>query len=185
MTHHYSYQSARECFLSLATEVASVETHIHPLLGPDGETAMDIAHIGAVNAHRVLVLSSGTHGVEGYCGSFIQCELLRQGIAERLPAGLRLVMIHGVNPYGFAWQRRVNEDNIDLNRNFIDHAKARNPNIGYEEIAGILEPEQWHDESIQSLWQQIFAAAGRHDDDPGWQGDAITGGQSEPQVQQQ
>src|SRR5206468_336863 len=35
-----------------------------------------------------------------------------------LPPNVRLVMLHGLNPFGFAWLRRTNEDNIDPNRNF-------------------------------------------------------------------
>jgi hypothetical protein len=34
-------------------------------------------------------------------------------------SGTKLVFIHALNPYGFAWLRRWNEDNIDLNRNFL------------------------------------------------------------------
>jgi hypothetical protein len=28
-------------------------------------------------------------------------------------------LIHGINPFGFAWRRRFNENNVDLNRNFL------------------------------------------------------------------
>ena len=133
MNHHYDYQAARARFLALAEPLmASMETHSHPLPGPDGETATDIARFGNPDAEYVLVLSSGTHGVEGYCGSFIQCQLLDDGLVERLPENLSLVMIHGVNPHGFAWRRRVNEDNIDLNRNFVEHGSTKT-NEGYEE----------------------------------------------------
>ncbi len=34
------------------------------------------------------------------------------------------LLIHALNPYGFAWTRRVTEDNVDLNRNFVDHDKG-------------------------------------------------------------
>ena len=40
------------------------------------------------------------------------------------------MIIHAVNPYGFAHLRRVNEENIDLNRNFIgedDQYKGADP----------------------------------------------------------
>ena len=30
-----------------------------------------------------------------------------------------IVFIHIINPYGMAWNRRVNEYNVDLNRNFL------------------------------------------------------------------
>tara|TARA_R110002072_G_scaffold13418_2_gene56123 strand:+ start:13303 stop:14352 length:1050 start_codon:yes stop_codon:yes gene_type:complete len=174
-THHYRYQDARATFLSLAGD-AVAESRVHPLAGPDGEIAMDIAIWGDPNAKNALVLSSGTHGVEGYCGSFIQCQFLLDCLPNKLPNDLMLVMIHGVNPYGFAWQRRVNEDNIDLNRNFADHSALKN-NDGYAELAEALEPEQWHEAATAEVWQAVGAAALRHEDDPSWQGAAITGGQ--------
>jgi hypothetical protein len=179
-THHYTYAAARDCFLSLARPLAlNIESHVHPLQGPDGEIAMDIATFGKADASNVLVMTSGTHGVEGYCGSFIQCEFLHRGLLENLPEDFCLVMIHGVNPYGFAWQRRVNEDNIDLNRNFIDHDHGARKNTGYVELSALLEPKIWDDASTAAMWQQIFAIANQHDDEPGWQAMAITSGQTD------
>ena len=186
-THHYQYEAARQTFLKLAAG-ARLETHVHPLDGPDGEIAMDIAMWGNPEASKVLVLSSGTHGVEGYCGSFIQCQLLVDQWHKQLPDDFMLVMIHGVNPYGFAWQRRVNEDNIDLNRNFIfrnDHPSnplsnppANRPiNEGYPELAKALEPTEWNETSIAAVWQGIGAANLRHENEPGWQQAAMSGGQ--------
>ena len=42
--------------------------------------------------------------------------------ARALPADTGALLVHAINPYGFAWTRRVNEDNADLNRNFRDFA---------------------------------------------------------------
>ena len=36
-------------------------------------------------------------------------------------------MIHALNPFGFAHLRRANEDNVDLNRNFVDHEGGNYP----------------------------------------------------------
>ena len=127
MHQHFSrtYQQAREHFIKACCdfkgELASIK---HPEQGPDGDIFMDIGCFGDKSAQRVVVISSGTHGVEGYTGSGIQSLLLHEGLYARLPAGTRLLMVHGVNPYGFAWQRRTNESNIDLNRNFISFEKA-------------------------------------------------------------
>ena len=55
--------------------------------------------------------------------------------------------MHAINPYGFAWTRRVNEDNVDLNRNFVDHDKAYPKNDGYLAIADAILPQDWSDES--------------------------------------
>jgi hypothetical protein len=86
--------------------------------GSRGETlAIDIGWFGATNPRRVLVHSSGLHGVEGFAGSAIQLQYLDKGIPQ-LPDDAAIVIVHVLNPYGMAWLRRVNENNIDLNRNF-------------------------------------------------------------------
>ncbi len=42
-----------------------------------------------------------------------------EGFETRGEQCLRLVLLHSLNPYGFAWRRRTNEDNVDLNRNWL------------------------------------------------------------------
>jgi len=79
--------------------------------------SIDIATIGGSNAPTLLI-TSGVHGVEGYAGSAIQFALLEQLMANDQFRKLRTVLIHAVNPYGFVHGRRVNEENVDLNRNF-------------------------------------------------------------------
>lgn len=137
-----SYAEARGRFLAAATEAgAALSAHQHPLKGPEGEPlAVDVARIGPAEAARVIGLGSGTHGVEGYCGSGIQTALLASGLARALPADTAIVFIHAINPWGFAWGRRVNEDNVDLNRNFLDHERPYPENPGYEEIYAALNP---------------------------------------------
>lgn len=69
---------------------------------------------------RVFLLTAGIHGVEGYTGSAIQAQILKEGnLLENLPKNSKLIMVHVLNPYGMAHLRRVNENNIDLNRNFL------------------------------------------------------------------
>ena len=177
-THNDTYAAARKNFLAL-TGGAEMEVRKHPLAGPEGEIAMDIACWGDRNAPRALVVSSGTHGVEGYCGSFIQCELLAQGIVDKLPADMMLMMIHGINPYGFAWKRRGNEDNIDLNRNFFDHDNPPPRNEGYAEIANIFEPEEWHEGAIDAIFDALAQVRAKHDNSHRWQQAAMSGGQYE------
>lgn len=151
-----SYEEARYKFLQSAGMAgAYIESYRHPLAGP-GDTPLytDVAVVGRDDATRALVIASGTHGIEGFAGSAIQTGLLREGISNQLPPNLKLVMIHAVNPYGFAWLRRVNEDNIDLNRNFVDHALQHAANPGYERLADLAAPE------TLSLWSNIQAAVG-------------------------
>jgi hypothetical protein len=89
--------------------------------GPqDDPLGIDFARAGDEHAHSVVVVSSGLHGVEGYFGAAVQLALLRdENVLRDLPRGVALVLIHALNPWGFAWIRRANEENVDLNRNFL------------------------------------------------------------------
>src|SRR5690606_9439634 len=62
---------------------------------------------------------------------------------------------------GMAWSRRVDHDNVDVNRNFIDFAAGRPANPHYAAISALLNPDggsfdpddrSW----VQELWR--FAA---------------------------
>lgn len=136
------YQQARQAFLSAAADAdADIESVLHPLLGPDGgELYVDVAWVGPRDAEAVVMLGSGTHGVEGICGSALQRAQLESSLSSRLPAGVALFFVHAINPYGFAWHRRVNEDNVDLNRNFVDFDLPLRPNPGYWDLRDAVNP---------------------------------------------
>ncbi|MCX7264437.1 MAG: DUF2817 domain-containing protein [Betaproteobacteria bacterium] len=142
-----SYAQARQKFL-LAADAAglSVESHIHPLKGKDGEElAMDVVREGPADAKQLLVLSSACHGVEGYCGSGVQIHALhdtawRQEAREK---GVAVLYVHALNPYGFSHLRRVTQENVDLNRNFHDFSKPLPVNAAYQEVQPLLLPEIW------------------------------------------
>ena len=88
------------------------------------------------------MLVSATHGVEGFCGSGAQLDwLLGPGLAE-FPADTALLVVHAINPHGFAWLRRVTEEGCDLNRNFVDFTKPLPANAGYDELADALLPDK-------------------------------------------
>jgi hypothetical protein len=136
------YEEARERFVAAARHCGAVLRHWpHPLAGPKGEAlATDSAWVGAEDASRVLVVISGTHGVEGYAGSGPQIDLLRGPVPHALPPDTALLLMHAVNPHGFAWDRRVTEENVDLNRNWVDFALPLPANPGYEELREHYNP---------------------------------------------
>jgi hypothetical protein len=139
-----NYLDAREKFLAAARS-AGAAINSFPLLerGPDdGILATDIAWLGAEDAPRAMVTISGTHGVEGFFGSAVQIEWLRRAI-HPLPKGLAVLHVHAINPYGFAWLRRTNERNIDINRNWIDFDLPLPENSLYEELSDDLCPLDW------------------------------------------
>ena len=140
-----SYVAARERFREAARGAAGVlEHHVLPGRGPDGcELVVDVALVGARSPRRAVVVSSGLHGVEGFFGSAVQLAWLRRfrgGVAS-LPGGTLVVLLHAVNPFGFAWRRRADEGNVDLNRNFLDagEAYAGIPEH-YDRVHGLLNP---------------------------------------------
>jgi hypothetical protein len=142
-----SYAQARARFLAAADAAGlDVASHAHPMVGRDGEPlAMDVARFGPADAPAVLLVSSGCHGVEGYCGSGVQVALLGDaGFHDAArQAGVAVLYIHALNPYGFSWWRRVTQENVDLNRNFMDFHRPLPANPGYDEIAHLVVPADW------------------------------------------
>ena len=140
-----SYPVARERFRGAARAAAApLDRHLLAGEGPDGgELAVDVALVGARNPRRAVVVSSGLHGVEGFFGSAVQLEWLhrfRRGSAP-VPGGTLVVLLHAVNPFGFAWRRRANEDNVDLNRNFLADGETYAGTPGhYDRVHVLLNP---------------------------------------------
>ena len=100
---------------------------------------------------------SGGHGGEGFCGSGALVGWLRSGRYRDLPPSVRVVLVHAINPFGFAAVRRVNEDNVDLNRNFIDFSQPLPTNPEYDALHPHVVPEKWTDET-QAAQKQAFDA---------------------------
>ena len=146
---HFSqtYAEARRKFLAAADAAGlDVDSHAHPMLGRDGEPlAMDVVRDGPRDARSVLIISSACHGVEGFCGSGVQTALLRDSAWRQAAgdAGVAVLYVHALNPYGFSWWRRTTQENVDLNRNFHDFAAPLPYNKGYDELAALLVPPTW------------------------------------------
>lgn len=128
-----SYGQARDKFLAVVPQGRSFV--LPDLKGPDGEElSVDVGWVGDPQAQCVLVAISGTHGPEGFCGAGIQMDWLALLEESRLPQNVAFLFVHGLNPHGFAWDRRVTHEGCDLNRNFIDFAAGAPANPGYDEL---------------------------------------------------
>lgn len=158
------YQAARAKFLDAARDAgAALETITHPERGPDGgELATDAAWIGPREADAVLVMISATHGVEGFCGSGAQVDWLRREEWRALPDGTAVLLVHAINPYGFAWLRRVTNENVDLNRNWVDFNAPRKTNPGYEALADVICPTAWTADVQAGTGQALKTYAEQH-----------------------
>ena len=159
-----SYAEARARFLAACADAEiAVEQRPNPNAGPEGEALYsDVAWIGPKDADSVLVVLSGTHGIEGFCGSGIQLGLLQSGLIAGRPNGLAVLLVHAINPYGFAWQRRVTEENVDLNRNWLDHGTTHPANPGYDALHPLLCPRDWSDAAIAESQAALDAWEATH-----------------------
>ena len=153
------YRQGRKAFIA-ACEKAGIDSiaRVHPSAkGPDGKPLfIDSAALGPRGAKKALLLIAGTHGVEGYFGSGAESGLLPRLAA---PPGTRIVLVHALNPYGFAWDRRVNEDNVDLNRNFVDHPPD---NPDYALLADAIAYRNADPKSVAAADAQLAAYARVH-----------------------
>jgi len=133
-----SYMEARAAFRAEAQSAGAVLDVLGlgiPIDGEDEGLSIDIATFG--DGPRAVLITSGLHGVEGFAGSAAQ----RQAIAAGLPNDVRVVMVHALNPWGMHHGRRVNEHNVDLNRNFVPEAEAHGqPADAYRTFDGLLNP---------------------------------------------
>ncbi len=142
-------------------------------LDADGEDANDdlTIDIGLLprSKQKVLIHISGTHGVEGFPGSAIQTSLLLNSTTamkmddnhkdKALPT---IVFVHALNPYGFSKLRRFNENNVDLNRNFMtpnqfEEVKAGDPNhVGYVDMMDFINPTKSLETKFKYRWDDFF-----------------------------
>lgn len=142
-----NYAQARRRFLQAANQAAlSVTSVLHALPGAHGESlALDVARFGYSEARSLLIVSSACHGVEGFYGSAVQLALIRDRSfhAQAQRCGVAVLYLHALNPWGFSWLRRTTEDNIDLNRNFVDFRAPLPVNHEYLSLADALVPRVW------------------------------------------
>lgn len=97
-----------------------------PLRAPGGDTlTIDVGIRRGTSNKNALVISSGLHGIEGFFGSAVQLGLLTDARWCEAARTHTIVFVHALNPYGFAWKRRANEDNVDLNRSFFSAGEPR------------------------------------------------------------
>jgi len=149
------YVTARADFLKrgdvLASAFARVERFAIPVSSRDGTSGLfvDGLYIPAQGGQkrRLIVVSSGVHEVEGPTGSAVQRLFMQEALTAQQLAGpladTGVLLLHAVNPWGFAKYRRVTENNVDLNRNAsADAALYRTVNAGYPLVDPLVNPDQ-------------------------------------------
>ena len=159
-----TYLTARDRFRDASDRLGwRARAYAIDATGPQHEDlTIDVAISPPADADRVLVISSGLHGVEGPFGSAVQLALMERWQRDGCPTGIRCVLVHALNPFGYAWSRRCDGENVDPNRNFLLEAERYEGSpVGYAEIDPWLNPARppgWWD----GFYARAVLAAGRH-----------------------
>jgi len=153
------YYQAREKFRdACAAAGGKVRSFLNPRKGPaDRDLTTDVALFGPEDAEKLVIVVSGTHGPEGLAGSGCQVGWIKEGGADALPPDVAVLLIHMINPWGCAWGRRQTEDNVDLNRNFVDFGAPLPSNTNYDAIRDALTCPEWSGPMRDEAQQQIKA----------------------------
>ena len=143
-----TYDESRKLFLrqtdDIKGKIPNVKTYKFRVdSNIDSGLFMDMCHIPSrQDTKRLLVLVSGTHGVEGYTGSAIQQMFLNEFLNSSLLKGMGVLLIHSFNPFGQKYYRKTTEFNIDLSRNCgICNSLFESKNTGYSELYNFLCPQ--------------------------------------------
>jgi hypothetical protein len=138
------YHSDRAAFLAAVqafAERTGRRLSLHSVrIDPGADLQVSAAELPAQRPEKLFVLSIGIHGIEGYAGSAIARHLLAESLAKLDPLTTSLLIVHALNPYGFANFVRVNAHNVDLNRNCAarDEALFATDSSAYSALSGLL-----------------------------------------------
>lgn len=102
---------------------------------------------------NLILLTTGVHGMEGYIGSVMLDVFFEEIYPTLNTENTGILIVANVNPYGMKYMRRYNENNVDLNRNFIEDWENfdLSSNKEYPKVDSFLQPEGkmgnafWHE----------------------------------------
>jgi len=146
---HETYDENRKQFRRLASSLQREFSHVEITKcivksKVDSDLTIDAVYIPAQNeAKKLLIMTSGVHGMEGFTGSAVQQFFMTEVLDDEVLQNMGVLFIHAINPYGLQYQRRVSENNVDMNRNFhINKDLFTKKNEGYESIYRFLNPQR-------------------------------------------
>jgi len=145
---HNSYVESRVAFIEQANNLKakfdSVQLFSRNVPSKtDDNLTIDFCYVPAQKeTEKLIIITSGTHGVEGYVGSAVQQMLMNEVLTDEILDDVGVLFVHSVNPFGFKYSRRVTENNVDFNRNCdTEQTLFSSENEGYGKLIGMLNPE--------------------------------------------
>jgi hypothetical protein len=140
-----TYEASRARFRD---DLAAVQSHwpqaqlFRRCLSGDEDLSIDWIYADALKKNeKVFLLTTGEHGVEAYVGSAMLQRFLELYLPRLNPENTGVLFVHIINPWGMKYHRRVNANNVDLNRNFV-YDEVYDPlfNPDYDTVNRILNP---------------------------------------------
>ena len=151
------YDEVRAHFLEKTEELkaagVSVQSENYAISAEDG-LYIDSLYVPAVAEKKnLIVLTTGVHGIEGYIGSVMLDVFWNEVYPTVNSEDTGVLIVANVNPYGMKYHRRYNENNVDLNRNFILNWESfdLSTNKDYPKVFDFLGPKKtmgnlfWHE----------------------------------------
>ena len=141
-----SYNYARQEFIKKSEKVIKEHprAHLFSFKVPskiDSDLTIEALYVRAKKQERLLILSSGIHGVEGFVGSAIQDMFIDKFLSDSMLQNTGVLFLHAMNPYGFKYIRRVTENNVDMNRNSsTNDSLFKIVNTGYAKVKDFINP---------------------------------------------
>lgn len=157
-----SYESSREEFINdlllIQKYWPAARLESRPIPAEENLTMDWIAADPLKSCQKVVIITCGMHGVEGFVGNRMRTLFLDEFLEKLDPGNTGLYLVHAINPWGMKNKRRVTKRNVDLNRNFAlkkeDFQQAINPD--YQLYDHVLNP----DRQLHPLWREIITVLG-------------------------
>ena len=131
----------------------NVELYSQPI-NADDDLYIDNIYIPSNEEQtNLIVLTTGVHGIEGYIGSVMLDVFWNEIYPDIDKDNTGVLVVANVNPYGMKYHRRYNENNVDLNRNFILDWESFDMTVNkdYPKVDTFLGPQKemgnilWHE----------------------------------------
>ena len=140
-----TYEQSRERFRNNLPAVQAMwpqaKLFQHTLAGDKGLT-IDWIYSEALDSNeKILLFTTGEHGVEGYVGSAMLQRFIENYMPKLDPHKTGILLVHAINPWGMKHHRRGTAKNVDLNRTFIWNGGFDSTfNPEYDKIKSFLSP---------------------------------------------
>lgn len=164
------YDEVREHLLATVDNLKNqgIETDLYShAIDVEEDLYIDTIYLpSSTEQKNLVVLTTGVHGIEGYIGSVMLDVFWQEIYPDLNKESTGVLVIANVNSYGMKHHRRYNENNVDLNRNFIIDWESFDTTVNkdYSKVDQFLGPQKkmgnalWHEAGFYaSMVKEVVA----------------------------